>query len=350
MNTPNKISLARICMIPLVIFFYLANFIPWGKFIAGVLFIIACFTDFVDGYLARKNNQVTNLGKFLDSIADKILIMTAIVLIVSSSVVNGSNGLESIIRPQWLGILCGIIILMREFVVSALRQIAASKGKVLAAEKSGKIKAVFQYVTFSLYFFYAFYVVEFYNGSVNAHKVANTVLAIIMLVLLVLTTILTITSGVGYLYKNRHVFLDEKQEEVQENMVLFVENKPDEVKEKPVIEEKPKQTKPRTTTKKKSTQTKKKPAPKPQPASTNVVDSRGREYDALIPQALEMFWEKGWASTTMLQKQMGVGYPRASKIVDQMEELGLISSNEGAKTRLVLVTKEEFEKNNKIFK
>ena len=83
MNTPNKISLSRLCLIPLIVFFYLATFIPYARLVSALLFIVACLTDFVDGHLARKNNQVTNLGIFLDSIADKVLVMTAMILIVA---------------------------------------------------------------------------------------------------------------------------------------------------------------------------------------------------------------------------------------------------------------------------
>lgn len=83
MNTPNKITLTRILMLPLIVFFYLATFIPYGRLVSAVLFVVACLTDFLDGYLARKNNQVTTLGKFFDSIADKMLIMTGLILITA---------------------------------------------------------------------------------------------------------------------------------------------------------------------------------------------------------------------------------------------------------------------------
>ncbi len=351
MNTPNKITLARICLIPLVIFFYLASFIPWGKFIAGAIFVIACLTDFVDGYLARKNNQVTTLGKFLDPIADKILIMSALILIISTPIINGS----AIIRPQWLGIVCGIIILSREFAVSTLRQVAATKGVVLAADKSGKYKAAMQDVTLALYFFFAFFVVEFYNGANASLIQANSIIAIVLLVFLCITTILTVSSGIEYFYKNWHIF-SEKKVGQEENMVLFVENA-EEVKSlenqqesfQESTQEKT-QIKDKTTSKKNLTQNSTNLEDKNNSSKANDEDKNGRVYDELIPIALDLFCQKGWASTTMLQKYLGVGYPRASKIVDQMEELGLVSSNRGAKTREVLVSKEEFEKNNKIFK
>ena len=311
MNTPNKITLARICLIPLVIFFYLANFIPWGKFIAGMIFVIASLTDFLDGYLARKNNQVTNLGKFLDPIADKILVMAALLLVIAYPIVSTAEGFVCIVRPQWVGVLCVIIILARDFVISTLRQVAATKGKVLHAEKSGKIKTTVQDITLALYFFYAFYVTEFYVMDVKGHETANAVIGIILLALLVLSTILTITSGIGYMVKNRHVFVDEGKAEG--NQVLFVAN-----------EVKPEKAK---------------------PTSSKATSQKQKQYDVLIPQAMEMFWEKGWASTTMLQKSLAVGYPRASKMVSQMEELGLISPLENNKTRRILVSREEFDKN-----
>ena len=352
MNLPNKISLARICLIPLVVFFFLADFIPWGKLIATVIFIVACLTDFVDGKIARKRNLVTNLGKFLDSIADKILTMTGLVLIVATPVVSPFSGnAGTIVGIDWVGIVCAIIILAREFIISALRQIAATKGIVLAAEQSGRIKAAFQMVTLSLYFVYAFLFTEIFTNT-ELFKTINAIVGITLIIMLAISTLLTITSGIGYLVRNKAVFAEDKP--AQKVAPVAVETPKEEVVK---VEEKPetvKKTASKSTTKKKSP-VKKAPAKAatkvapPAQQKSQQKDSRGRPIDLLIPQALELFWEKGWASTTMLQTLLGVGYPRASKMVEQMEELGLISSNEGAKTRVVLVTKEEFEKNNKIF-
>lgn len=217
MNTPNKITLARILLIPLVIFFYLATFIPYGKLISALVFVIACMTDFLDGYIARKYNQVTTLGKFFDSIADKVLIMTGMILVVAFPVA----GLEAVVKPQWLGLVFIIIMLAREFIISALRQIAAAKGKVLAAEQSGRVKAAFQDVTIALYMFYAFFVTEIYvkhapMAPTSALAVANTIIGIILMVMLGIATVLTIWSGVGYLIKNRHVFVEEPKTEAEE--------------------------------------------------------------------------------------------------------------------------------------
>ena len=101
-NLPNKITIIRICMLPLIIFFYLASFLgPWGKLVAFALFLIACVTDLLDGYIARKYHLVTDFGKFLDPIADKLLASTGLVLLIT-----GNN---SVIAPI-IGILFMLII------------------------------------------------------------------------------------------------------------------------------------------------------------------------------------------------------------------------------------------------
>ena len=82
MNIPNKLSMLRIILIPFMLFFYLADFVPYGKIIAIAIFIVAAFTDMLDGHIARKYNLVTNLGKLLDPIADKLLVMSALLLVV----------------------------------------------------------------------------------------------------------------------------------------------------------------------------------------------------------------------------------------------------------------------------
>ncbi len=206
MNLPNKITLTRILLIPFVIFFYVASFIPYGRFVSAGLFMIACYTDFLDGHIARKRGLVTDLGKFFDSIADKVLIMTGMVLIISVPL----RGAVAAAQPIILTSICMIIMLAREFIISALRQIAAAKGKVLAAEKSGKIKAAVQDVTISLYMLYAAFVADT-ELLIGASNTANAVINIILLVLLVTSTLLTITSGIGYLVRNKGVFVEKKK-------------------------------------------------------------------------------------------------------------------------------------------
>lgn len=212
MNAPNKITLVRLLLLPIIIFFYLADFIPYGKLVATIIFVIACLTDFVDGYIARKYNMVTDLGKFFDSIADKVLIMTGMILIISGPL----TGSAPVVYPTWLGIICVIIMLAREFIISALRQIAAAKGKVLAAEKSGKIKATVQYVAVTGYMIFAF-VLDDIISITAMNETALAVVRFILMILLVVATVLTIYSGTSYLIKNRKVFSSEQNEEKKDN-------------------------------------------------------------------------------------------------------------------------------------
>ncbi len=214
MNLPNKITLCRICLIPLFVFFFLADFIPYGKLIAAFLFAVACFTDFLDGNIARKRGLVTNMGKFLDPIADKVLVMAGLIVAIACPITanGGVNPAQPILGPSWVGIVAVVIILAREFVVSAFRQIAATKKLVLAADMYGKVKAVFQFITLIYYFVYAFIVEEFYYAIAGT---ANTVLGIVGYVFLAITVILTIISGVKYIVGNRQVFKDEPKEETK---------------------------------------------------------------------------------------------------------------------------------------
>lgn len=206
MNTPNKISLSRLCLIPLIVFFYLATFIPYARLVSALLFIVACLTDFVDGHLARKNNQVTNLGIFLDSIADKVLVMTAMILIVAVPV----KIMPAIVYPSWLGVTCVIIMLAREFIISALRQIAATKGIVLAADKGGKIKATLQFVVLSMYMIYAFVLTDIVNFE-EGNRVVG-IINFVMMILLIITTLVTLYTGASYLIRNKKVFSSKDNE------------------------------------------------------------------------------------------------------------------------------------------
>ena len=207
MNTPNKITLSRLLLIPLIVFFYLATFIPYARLVATILFIIACLTDFVDGHLARKTNQVTDLGKFFDTIADKVLIATGFILTCAVPISTG----HSVIYPNWLGVICVIIILAREFIVSALRQIAASKGLVLAADKGGKVKATCQFVIISIYMAYSFVLTDLIaKPELNFNVKALGYLNFAFMILLVLTTLITVYSGASYLIRNRRVFKTDK--------------------------------------------------------------------------------------------------------------------------------------------
>ncbi len=203
MNLPNSITLSRLVMIPLIIFFYLADFIPFGKLVAAILFLVACLTDFLDGYVARKYNKVTTLGKFFDSIADKVLVMTGLILIVAAPTL----GSVPVVYPTWMGVVCAIIILAREFIISALRQLAASKGVVLAADMGGKVKATAQYIVITLYMILAFVETDLLASS---EHLALSITNFVFMILLIATTFLTIYTGVSYILRNTKVFKDKE--------------------------------------------------------------------------------------------------------------------------------------------
>lgn len=191
MNTPNKITLSRIILIPLMIFFYLASsFIPYSKIVALAILIIASCTDFVDGMIARKYNLVTDLGKFLDPIADKLLVSSALLLVC----VDGTI-------PAPYGVLAAIIIIGRELIISAFRQIAATKNFVMAADKWGKLKTIFQDISLPALFLLSF----FYGASFEVNATFLFVFEIVNWVLLGIAVLLTIVSMLNYLIKNWQV-------------------------------------------------------------------------------------------------------------------------------------------------
>ena len=176
MNTPNKLTLARIVMVPIFVLFMLAPICKGQNFIAGVIFIIASLTDTLDGYLARKNNQVTTFGKFMDPLADKLLVCSSMICLV-----------ELKLMPAWIV----IVIVAREFIISGFRLVAAEKGVVIAASYWGKFKTVSQMIMVILLVF-------------NFGGVFNTIAVIVMYIALILTVI----SLVDYICKNFSVLYD----------------------------------------------------------------------------------------------------------------------------------------------
>lgn len=219
MNLPNKITCVRLALIPVFAFFYMADFIPYGKLVATLVFAIACFTDFLDGKIARKRGLVTNLGKFLDPIADKVLVMVGLILLVAQPItphyldgvaIPNNMIYQPAIIPTYVGIVATVIILARELIVSAFRQVAATKNVVLAADIYGKIKAVFQFITLIFYFLYAFIIEEFYDATVQTWATVNTVLNVVGYVFLAITVIMTIVSAWKYISNNRQVLKDAK--------------------------------------------------------------------------------------------------------------------------------------------
>lgn len=197
MNLPNKITIARICFIPIFVLIFYLDVLPHNIFISTILFAVISFTDFLDGYIARKYNMITNLGKFLDPIADKVLVSTAYILILTK---------PDILKVLWANnlvvIFSGIaiaLIMARELIVSGFRMVAASANKVLAADKIGKIKTVFQII--SVLFLLL-------SGDFFGVTLACQIFSGIGLVSLAIATLLTVVSGVNYILKNREVFQD----------------------------------------------------------------------------------------------------------------------------------------------
>ncbi len=130
MNLPNKLTVFRACMVPVFVFVMLWDgFGEYGKYAAAAVFILASATDWLDGYLARKNGLVTDFGKFMDPIADKLLVCSAMICLVENDAL-----------AAWIV----IIIIGREFIISGFRLVASDKGTVIAASYWGKFKTVFQ--------------------------------------------------------------------------------------------------------------------------------------------------------------------------------------------------------------
>ena len=195
MNLPNKITLSRICLIPVFAVVFFLDMIPYNYFIAGVIFTVAACTDFIDGHIARSRGLVTNLGKFLDPIADKVLVAAAFIFLLVRQ-----ETLTVLWQGDWVLVYAGVcvaVILARELIVSGFRMVAASAGLVLAADKVGKVKTTFQDISIAMLLFGA----DFFGIAL-----ASRILHGIGIVSLGVATALTIWSGVSYIVRNRAVF------------------------------------------------------------------------------------------------------------------------------------------------
>lgn len=200
MNLPNKISITRICMIPVfVLAFFLDGILPFNYGIAAIIFALAACTDFIDGHIARSRGLVTNLGKFLDPIADKVLVATAMLLLLTmKDTLFALFGAEQTI-VYIVSTLFICVILARELIISAFRQIAAVNGVVMAADKLGKYKTTFQDI--------AVFVLIF---AVDIPLAVGKILAYIGFALFTVATVLTVWSGISYVLKNKQVLQDKK--------------------------------------------------------------------------------------------------------------------------------------------
>lgn len=170
MNLPNKLTVLRVALVPFFVGLYLNGFV----YAAFTLFIVAAFTDYLDGHIARKHNLITNFGKIMDPLADKILVYAAFCCMVEKGIV-----------PGWML----SVILAREFAVAGMRTVAASEGIVIAAGMSGKIKTVLQMIAIPLLIL---------NQPREIEWTAQ--------VFLWASLIMTIYSGVEYIYKNKKIF------------------------------------------------------------------------------------------------------------------------------------------------
>ena len=177
MNLPNKLTMFRVVLIPFFIVFLLVPTIPAGKWIALAIFIVASLTDLLDGKIARKYNLVTNFGKFMDPLADKLLVCSALICLIE---------LQRI--PSWMVVL----IIAREFTISGFRLIAADNGVVIAASYFGKFKTTFQMIAVCLLI-----------ADIEA-------LQGVTLIILWIAVILTVVSLVDYLVKNKDVLKEEQ--------------------------------------------------------------------------------------------------------------------------------------------
>ena len=199
MKTPNKLTVFRIILVPLMVIVSLINIpvefygIPLTFIIMDIIFIIGSLTDKLDGYLARKNNQVTNFGKFLDPIADKILVISAMLILVDAERL-----------PSWIP----IIIITRELAVSGYRLIAVEQnGKVIAASVWGKLKTVTQMIAIALAF------IDVNSFGAIFFKELDTVPFVINLLttsLMIICVVATIFSGYEYLKNGKDLLKDVK--------------------------------------------------------------------------------------------------------------------------------------------
>ncbi|MDE7045433.1 MAG: CDP-diacylglycerol--glycerol-3-phosphate 3-phosphatidyltransferase [Acetatifactor sp.] len=177
MNLPNKLTMFRVILIPFFIVFLLIPITPYDKWIALGIFIIASLTDLLDGKIARRYNLVTNFGKFMDPLADKLLVCSALICLIE---------LDKI--PSWMV----IVIIAREFIISGFRLVASDNGVVIAASYFGKFKTTFQMAAVCLMI----------ADIPSLHIVTQIVLWI--------AVILTVVSLIDYLVKNKNVMKENK--------------------------------------------------------------------------------------------------------------------------------------------
>lgn len=180
MNLPNKLTVMRVILIPFFVFFLLAPYFEgYGNYIATAIFVVASLTDMLDGKIARKYNLVTNFGKFMDPLADKLLVCSAMICLIEKGTL-----------AAWIV----IVIIAREFIISGFRLIASDNGIVIAASYWGKFKTTFQMLMV----------------IVLILDIPNPVFQMIGMILTYIALILTVISLVDYIAKNKDVLKEQK--------------------------------------------------------------------------------------------------------------------------------------------
>lgn len=210
MNLPNKLTTIRMALVVALIvllvfpYSYFAIEVPYVfngavslvYLIGAIIFVIAAVTDFFDGYFARKLNLITNYGKFMDPIADKLLVNSLLIILVA----------PQFAYHQAVPLILVVLMIGRDIVVDGFRLVAANQNKVLAANIFGKIKTVLQMVAIVLYLL---------NDFPFSNQMTGSAPPFVSLILMILATIASLTSGIIYLAKNRHVLSEETIEDEQ---------------------------------------------------------------------------------------------------------------------------------------
>ena len=190
MNLANKLTMIRIFLVPIFLIFIAVKGIPYGSVIATLIFIIASLTDQLDGYIARSRNQITNFGKFMDPLADKLLVTAALISLVELHLI-----------PAW----AAVVIIAREFAVSGLRTLAASEGTVIAASWWGKIKTVTQIAAILLLLLKVnISSSQYLTNLVVNNNILKGFFNYVPNFILIVAVIITIISGIDYFIKNKN--------------------------------------------------------------------------------------------------------------------------------------------------
>ncbi|MFV0424351.1 MAG: CDP-diacylglycerol--glycerol-3-phosphate 3-phosphatidyltransferase [Bacilli bacterium] len=190
-NLATSFTILRLILVPIIIFVLLTNIISTSVsingqyieikyFIAAIIFVVGSLTDFVDGFIARKYNQVTDLGKFLDPIADKLLVNSTVIVLIYSGLISP---------------IVGIIFIGRDTIVDVIRMIVSAKGEVVAASKYGKLKTVFQMVGITMVLLYN---IPFENFGIP-----------VATILIYIAVFFSVFSGIDYYYLNKKYIFEE---------------------------------------------------------------------------------------------------------------------------------------------